>query len=1027
MTTQRLNRRRAWSTLGLAAALAVSLGLIAAPAEAQTGTVEGRVVAQGSQSAIAGAQVSVSGTNIGSQTGADGRFVLLNVPVGRHTLRVSAIGYKFGTVEITLQGGQIATADFTLSQSVLELDAVVVTGTAGQARVREVGSSIAQINLEQDIKDPPASLDQLLQARAPGLQVMQGNGMAGAGAQIRLRGAVSVTQSNQPIIYIDGIRVRSEGYGRNGPPTGVDFTGRSGNVQASPLNDINPADIERIEVIKGSAASTLYGTEAAAGVIQIFTKKGSRGAPRWTFQTDQGLSHLQPFGTEFNSYLNMKPADSTEVVNGQLQLVEKRSATGYCRDDVANALAVLKQLQEQDPAATLPADVRAGVQTCSWVRNGYRQKYAGSVAGGLEAFQYFLSGTWEDYDGVLPQDNEQKIVTRGNFSFDILDNLRFDWNTSYTNLDIRNTPAGNNAQGLTLNVYRAERNYRSTSDPMVLDSLLNQSIGTEINRLITGGTVYYTPWPWFNNRVTIGYDFAQQENRNLRPFGFVSAPEGRLLDEQIKFTTLTADYVGNMNYRLTDDVVATFSFGGQSITTERIGTFAWGRGFPGPGEPTVSNASTFIAREDRLRVVNAGFFFQNVFKLRDRYFLTGGARFDGNSAFGSSLGLQAYPKASFSYVISEEPWWPSGLGDMKLRAAVGWSGRAPGAFDAVRTWQAIASGGEPGFVPENVGNPDVGPERTREIEFGFDAAWLNNRVSTEFTWYHQKTTDALFSVRQVPSLGFLSSQNANVGAIRNSGIEAAVNATLFDAPDWGFSLGGSVYTNHSKVLDLGAAVPFAAGGGWVETGFPVMGAKGIKIKNENEIAAPDTACIVGTDPCASDGEYIFGPQQPTFILNMNASIRFPKGVTLSARGEYQGGAWINDGASFNALSRSVLWPTCRRANGVLAQGGTTADLTARERLECIAANTDSDFEWFKQDFFKLRDLTLTVPVQALIPRTTSATLTLTAQNWVRWINSDLRMFDPEMTGRNNLDEQNRDISEHVPPPVIFTASLRVSF
>src|SRR5690606_4856281 len=171
----------------------------------------------------------------------------------------------------------------------------VVTGTAGAARRREVGNTVAQIDVT-DLPAPPPNVDALLQSQAAGILVGQGNGSVGAGAQIRLRGAVSVSQSNQPIIYVDGVRVRSDSYARNISPT--EGAGRGGNVTASPLNDINPNDIERIEVLKGSAASTLYGTEAAAGVIQIFTKRGSSGSPRWTLQVDQGFNELRPFAPD---------------------------------------------------------------------------------------------------------------------------------------------------------------------------------------------------------------------------------------------------------------------------------------------------------------------------------------------------------------------------------------------------------------------------------------------------------------------------------------------------------------------------------------------------------------------------------------------------------------------------------------------------------------------------------------------------------------------------------------------------------
>src|SRR5437899_9835344 len=445
--------------LPLYVGFALGLAVTAYPLAAQTGSVEGTVTAAATREPVVGAEVTIAGSNIGVRPGSDGRFALRNVPAGPREVRVLAIGYRLATLRLTVSADQVNQTSVQLTPSVLQLDAVVVTGTAGLARVREVGNSIAQVNLSQ-IKDPPANLDQLLQARAPGLSVMQTSAMSGEGAQIRLRGAVSVSQSNQPIVYVDGVRVRSEGYRRNRPPF-ADANGfRGGNYQASPLNDINPADIDRIEILKGSAASTLYGTEAAAGGIEIFAKRGSSSAvPRWTFETAQGFAQVRPFGTDSVPYLNLRPAGKS---------------TGQCHNNP--------------------------VTGCSWIRNGYRQRYLGSVAGGTGAFQYFVSGGWDDNDGVLPLDNERKLSTRGNFTIALRDNLRFDWNTAYTNTSLSNTPAGNNAQGLVLNVYRAERNYRSSSDPAVIDSLLNQSLNTDIKRLISGGTVYYTPVSWLSNR-----------------------------------------------------------------------------------------------------------------------------------------------------------------------------------------------------------------------------------------------------------------------------------------------------------------------------------------------------------------------------------------------------------------------------------------------------------------------------------------------------------------------------------------------
>src|SRR2546427_10160581 len=291
--------------------LTVAVSVLCLPAAsrlaAQTGTIEGKVTSVTTGEPIIGAEVSLVRSTCATRSGPGGTFPFLNVPVGPREVRVLAIGYKVASAHLVVLPDLSTTTTVQLAPSVLQRHAIIVTGTPGQARVREVGNSIAQVNLSQ-VKDPPANMDQLLQARAPGLSVMQTSGMAGEGAQIRLRGAVSVSQSNQPIIYVDGVRVRSEGYRRNRPPFNDSNGFRGANYQASPLNDINPAAIDHIEVIKGSAASTLYGTEAAAGVIQVFTKHGSGGAPRWTFQVGQGFSQLRPFGTDSVPYLNLPPA-----------------------------------------------------------------------------------------------------------------------------------------------------------------------------------------------------------------------------------------------------------------------------------------------------------------------------------------------------------------------------------------------------------------------------------------------------------------------------------------------------------------------------------------------------------------------------------------------------------------------------------------------------------------------------------------------------------------------------------------------
>jgi TonB-dependent starch-binding outer membrane protein SusC len=968
-------------------ALVCAVVLIAGWTAPLAGQEPGRITGQVNTRAgapMAGVQVYIVGGSQGTFTTENGRFLIPNVAPGTYTLRAERLGYGSESTNVTVTAGEVTSVTFALQLEALALDQIVVTGTAGTARRREVGNSIAQIDVAS-VAAPPQNVDQLLQSRAPGLYVSQGNGSVGGGAQIRLRGAVSVSQSNQPIVYIDGVRVRSEPYARNQQATFA--SGRGPNVTASPLNDLNPADIDRIEVIKGSAASTLYGTEAAAGVIQIFTKQGQSGAPRWTLQVDQGFNKLMPFAPD----VDVRP-------DSDITPAEPRGSYSY-------------KYMNMDP----------------YLKNGHRQRYSLSVSGGGQALRYFISGQYDENAGVMPLDNELKTGVRGNFTFSPLTNVTLQLNSTYNRTDITGTPAGNNAQGLTLNAFRRERNYFSQGHPDSIRLVLNQSLTTRIDRFVVGGTLNYDPTERFSNRVTVGYDQALQDNRNLRPYGYRQEPTGILYTGAHSYETLTVDYVASYRLPVTDALRVTVSGGGQSVTANSRAIRAEASNFPGPGDPDIDSGASRLGFETRLREVNAGGFGQAVLDLHDRYFLTVGARVDGNSAFGSDFGLQTYPKVSGSYVISEEPFWNDRFGSLKLRAAFGESGRAPGAFDAVRTWNAIGYGGQPAYTPRNLGNAELGPERTGEVEFGFDWSGLAGRVGTEFTWYRQKTTDALFNVRKPPSEGFSVSQLENVGTIQNKGVELNVTKAIIDRANWGFTLGTNVYTNRTLVLDLGGAPPFAAGGGWVEEGLPVMVLRGVEFRNGDKAEDP-IACRddLPADRACFLMDQIRGPLQPTHVIGVSPSLRLPRGIELSARADYAGGHWITDGPSNEGFDRGIRWPTCADYYE-LESAGRADQATAERRYFCKGGIYRRGTASWKADFAKLRDVTLRVPLGSLIPQTASSVLTLSAQNAYRWRNSGFPIFDPEMVTNTGFGDQNPQITEHIPPPAAFIASLRIMF
>jgi len=970
---------------------AVGLGLWTTDIVAQTGSIVGQVVDAGSRAPITQAQVFIPGLNLGSITNQNGRFTIAAVPVGSRTVRVERLGYRAVELEVTVTADQAAEVSFELATDVLGLDAVVVTGTAGASRRREIGSTIEQINLS----DQPASTNytaELLQAAAPGVQVTRDAGRLGGGFDIRLRGNTSVSMSNQPIIYIDGVRMQSKPFPMGRAPA-AGTSGAAGGIQANPLNSINPADIERIEVIKGSAATTLYGTEASAGVIQIFTKRGSSGAPDWTLETQHTTDRAVTIGPDPFPYHRIEPFLST----------------------------------------------------------GYVGTYSASVRGGGEALQYFASGRFEGGTGILPSDSIATYSVRSNFTFTPLSALQVQWNTSYTNTGQRNTPQGGNAAGLTHNAYRGYANYVTSEDPARLWQLFDQEARQTIERFSTGTTLTHSPLPNFTSRLTVGYDFSQQRMRMIRPLGFELFPEGSIYNDTWENRLLTVDYVGSYSRSLTSDVLSTFSVGGQVVGEEELWLNGYGWRFSGPGSPTVSSAANSIAVESKQKVWNAGIFVQNVFDISDRYFLTLGLRVDGNSTFGSGFGLQPYPKVSGTWVLSEEGFWREGWGDIRLRAAYGQSGRAPSAFDAVQTWSMQPLGGRPGLIPQNLGGEDLGPEVTREFETGFDGSWAEGRIDGRVTFFRQVTTDALFNVQQVPSTGFIGSQRLNVGEILNSGWEISLNTTPIARRGWGVTAGVDVSTNHSEVLSLGGIPPFTVagafqGGAWIIEGKPVPLIRTDFVRNGDKPGIPGAcsapAAVADPSlPCV-DPQHEYGPGQPTLTVMPNVAVRLPRGVNLSAAGEFRGGHYSTE-SNFTAggVQRSAWMPYCwefytnpyhgKVVDYAPPRADQTLDLKPDTPAKFQAACSPNRFRaglfTNRADFFKLRRLTAQVPVDFAFPEATrNAVLTLSVNNAWRWLHSDWRVGDPEMEVNPN-DLVSGGAGSAPPPTWTFSASLRVQF
>jgi TonB-dependent SusC/RagA subfamily outer membrane receptor len=977
------------------ASLAASLGITAAPvasaaAEDVQGSLTGLVTDAASGRALSAAQVFIQGTGLGSLTNASGRYLIVNVPVGQHTLRLELIGYGAVEQQVTVSEGQATASDFSLSEEALSLDEIVVTGTAGQARRREVGNVIAQVSVD-DVVEPVAGIGELLQARVTGARIQFGSGNSGSGPDIRLRGNTSTSLSNQPLIYIDGMRAKSE-------PTSSQ---NGAEDPYSPLNDINPDDIDRIEIVKGPAATTLYGSEAAAGVIQIFTKTGGQGAPQWTAETQQGFSYFRPFGT-------------SEVPHMWLDQV---------------------------------------------FQNGYRQRYSMSVRGGTGDVGYFVSGAYNDYTGAVETDGEQKVTVRANTTFRPHEDLMIQFNNTFAQTDLTQAQMGNSVTSIMMSAIRGPRNYMAgRRDAETLRLLLTgESYENTITRATTGITLNYTPGSDFTHRLTLGYDYSQDDHFNaqdycwLCPIGIVGDFSDYILEGEARRGLSqngiwSIDYVGTLGYDVSQTIRNTLSFGMQGVQNELENSEYVGRHFPGPGDWTLNAAATRQSvTQNRLRVITGGFFAQNMVAFSDKYFLTVGARVDGNSAFGESLGFQFYPKVSGSYVISDEDFWPESMGQMKIRGAFGLAGRAPGAFDKVKTWDPVGYGASgQGYYPQNLGNDELGPEQTTEYEFGFDGGFLDGRFSTEVTYYHQTTNDALFRVTSPDSNGDWNRQLENVGKFENKGLEVMLNGTIVNSRSFRWDLGVGLATNNSEVLDLGGAAQFSVGEyGWVIEGQPVPVIYAERITNFNDLA----------DPIFSTGNVIYGPANPTKHWSANTAVTLPGGLRLSARGELLTGAWISNYFEAGATGRTIPHPKCYDAYrkvdanwvpGILGMGDSPdapatrpADMFAWELGQCFGQATYA-YSNSESDYAELRDVTLAIPISRLLPSISFADrtdLTISARNLAFWTHKNLVTGHPEQNessiGTSDSGEFAHDlvkgVDETLPPASYFTVSLRMVF
>ena len=756
--------------------VAAALALVSATTSlaAQGGTISGTVVAEGTLTPIPEAQVRVAGASTGTMTDAAGRFRLAGLTGTDVTLEVRRLGYRPSTHSARVGATDVR---IELPEKRVELDAVVVTGTAGATEKRAVGNAVSTIKASEitDIA-PVGNLQGLLNGRAAGVMVLSGTGNVGTGSRIRVRGTSSLSLNNQPLIYIDGVRMNRDA--ASGPGNQA-----FGSSTISRINDINPDEIESIEIIKGPAAATLYGTEASNGVVQIITKKGAAGQAQWAFTAKRGGNYLEdPEGRFPVNY---------QVVNNQIESI-----------DIVE--------REKDLGHEI------------W-RTGVVNEYDLSVNGGSDLFRFFVSGGLEDSEGADPNNSVHRVNGRANLTLTPNRTTNVNVSTGYVSGKTRlpcEAGCGGRVWGTILanpqNLVGTNARQRGFHSGTPEEYDLLENYWQQLDRFTGSLQLNHNPISWFSHRLNAGTDRTGEENVSYTPrvdslvgtpvWG--TQPLGAKGQTERRVNVNTIDYAATASFDLTPKLRSQSSAGGQFYQTETTFLSASGTIFPAPGLSAISALSTRNApTQDFVEERSLGFFIQQQFGWNDRLFLTGGLRSDDHSAFGQNFDRVYYPKVSASWVVSEEPFWNLGVvSALKLRAAYGQSGQQPVNFDAIRTLLPVAGPGDAAAAtPQNIGNPDLGPEKGNEIELGFDAGFLNDRVGLEFTYYNKETKDAILNREIPPSLGYPGFQPFNAGSIKNTGIEFLARARAWDRQPVAWDITLNLASNTNEILSLGPA------------------------------------------------------------------------------------------------------------------------------------------------------------------------------------------------------------------------------
>lgn len=1061
-----MHKVRSWlRTVGVTV-LALTLVAGVSFGQSEDVTLTGRVTNENGVP-LAGVNVLLEGMGIGTQTDNEGRYTFsvgASRALGQEaTLVARLIGYTSKSVQVTLTKGQTITENFALSLNPLRLGEIIITG-AGTETTRERLANVINTVDSSLIKKAvePQNIVSALAGKAPNVDIRTQSGDPGSSSSIKIRGNPSLTGTNQPLFVVDGQPIDNSTTSTDQSPSS--YPGSSGIVSQNRAADINPNDIESIEILKGAAAAAIYGARAANGVILITTKKGRTGAAQINFTSSTGWDRViktMPLQTKY-----------AHGIDGE---------TYVCPDVDCYAAAVTGAW-----GAPIPEGSPRYNQGKEIFKTGMTFDNYLSIAGGNERTTVFLSGGWTRQDGVMKGPNNMYTRTSVRVKADhrLHPLFTIGGNLNYIDTRGRYIQKGSNTSGLLLAALRSPPSFNNKEylDPVtglhrsyrfqrpgpasgtrtrgydnpffVLNSDGNRS---ELGRVIANVSSEWNPLEWLRVRHTLGSDYYGDWRQEALPISSSSFSLGRVIRNDMNNLQIDHNLVATAQRTFSDVLSGELTIG-QNLNSERFRMNVLdGQILIAPRPFVLQNTVSVIPSEFRSNRTIESYFAQATLDAYNQLFVTLGIRNDGFSSFGSAKSRHNFPKASIAWNFSElmPQATDNGMFNFgKLRIAYGETGKEPGSPYSTLTafslesqlgsgWGdfiSISQSGKGAVVTSStLGNSDLKPERSKELEFGLDVGFLNNRADLGITVYNKKSRDVILSLPVSAAATGSLFQLANAAKIDNNGVELTFNLRPITNEHVAWDLGFNFGRNKNLVKDL-AGTDFVS---WFTEGFAgasgsatvghavgtirgydfVRCGRGLTVDGADVDAqcgaGKEGALYIGADgyPVLDPEERVIADPNPKYTLGFNTSVRINNRITFSTLLDMRRGLSVWNGTRGILLTFGTLDETLIRERTGLTMAdwyrGVYPDF-AGPGVNTVVFNSPEDWQdWFADNgggfgdvgkqfvenanFVKWRELSVTynVPPRFFnrIGAFSNVDLRLSARNLHTW--TKYKGLDPE--------------------------------